>query len=207
MSTRKGNAAAYASLSISNGQLFGLDAQGAVGWNSRNGSELWRIVPAVQGDFGVPTPLATESGLLLTSENNGTRLHSWKQPNAQVEYKCINARPAPNSHTPVVVGNRVFIADGRLYCLSLTDDLKTLWTLNERAFRGYTSLLATTDRLLALTASNELLLIDISGKEGVLLGRLQLADSSIQTLAHPAQVGTRLYAQVGQNLMCVELAR
>lgn len=201
----KGNPAAYASLSIAHQQLIGLDSAGVVGWHLSGGDELWRIKPQIQGDFGVPTPLVTGDRLLLTSENNGTRLHEWKDKQFEIEYDSINERPSPDSQTPVVVGNRAFIADGRLYCLSLEDDLQTLWTLNERAFRGYSSLLATEDRLLALTASSELLLIDIGAPKGELLDRLKLSDKRIKTLSHPAIVGKRLYARIGQSLMCIEL--
>jgi hypothetical protein len=35
---------------------------------------LWRLVPAFDGDFNVPTPIAVDGKLLVSTENNGTRL-------------------------------------------------------------------------------------------------------------------------------------
>src|SRR5256885_9550403 len=52
-------------------QIVGYDQKSLGGWDVKTGMRLWRLLPAVQGDFNVPTPIAADSGLIVSTENNG----------------------------------------------------------------------------------------------------------------------------------------
>ena len=199
-----GAPAVYASLVQDGQQVIGLDKLGIAGWSASDGKNLWRITPSVTGDFGVPSVVPTSFGLLLASENNGTRLVKYDGKVAESEIIGVEKKAAPDSHTPVVIGNSAFVADKRLYCLSLDQELKSRWVINDRAFRGYTSLIASQERLLALTAGCELLLVDI--ENGKISDRLKLSNRNMRTLSHPALVGSQLYVRLGKKLMRLELS-
>ena len=55
-------------------QIVGYDAISAGGWNPDTGERIWKLLPDVEGDYTVPTPVVVSGRLLLTTENNGTRL-------------------------------------------------------------------------------------------------------------------------------------
>jgi outer membrane protein assembly factor BamB len=201
-----GEKAVYASLVLqptSASGLVGLDSQGVCGW-SRSGQLLWRRKPAVDGDFGVPTPVITAHGMIVTSENNGTRLYaldSLGEPSA--EPIATNLQVSPDSHTPVAVGNRVVIADNHLYCFDLANGLKQIWRVRDHDLRGYASVIASDSRVLVLTENATLMLFDL--QSGDILGRMKLSKVPLRVLAHPALVGNRLYARIDRQLMCIEL--
>lgn len=198
-----GPEAVYASLVQDGEQIIGLDKVGIAGWNKSNGHKLWRITPPVTGDFGVPSAVVTPFGLLLTSENNGTRLYEYDGKLASSDLIGEFKKAAPNSHTPVVIGNSAFVVHNKLYCLALDDQLKPNWIINDRTFRGYTSLLASDDRLLALTSGCELVLI--GAQDGEILDRLKLTSDSMRSLAQPALVGTEILVRVGKKLLAIDL--
>ena len=204
-----GRPAAYASLAMTvlNGhpQLIGLDQSGIVSWDARTGTEQWRITPAIDGDFGVPTPVMTLAGLLLTSENNGTRLHPIAGGRPDEHPTAARNRPAPDSYTPVVVGDHAFVVDNGLYCLDLQDDLRTVWEIKDRAFRGYASVIAADKRLLVLTKRGELILVDTSPPTGTILDRVKIGGPQTDALSHPALIGSRFYARIGRTFMCLDL--
>ena len=57
--------------------MIGYDATSLVGLDPKTGEKLWRYVPARPRDFNVPTPMLWRDRLVLTSENNGTRLFAF----------------------------------------------------------------------------------------------------------------------------------
>ncbi len=207
----EGNGAVYASLILQevNGTqlLIGLDSLGAGAWDAKSGKNLWKSSPRVGGDFGVPSPVTTSAGWLVTSENNGARWFPFGSdmslPNP--DPAAVNDRASPDANTPVVVDDRVYVADDRLYALDLSDKLKTAWRIDDRAFRGYASLIASNDRLLAFTESGELILIECQPKSGRIFSRLRLTNENARCLSHPALVGNRLYIRFGRTLARVDL--
>ena len=58
-------------------QVVGHDAESLAGWDAASGERLWRLVPALEDDFNVPTPVPAGGRLLVSSENNGTRLYAF----------------------------------------------------------------------------------------------------------------------------------
>jgi len=187
-------------------QIIGYDLKTLGGWDAATGKRLWTLTPPRDNDFNVPTPVPFGDKLILTTENNGTRLFRFDE-NGVIDPKPIatHADLAPDSHTPVVVGKRLFGIWNRLYCLDLNDQLKTVWEGENDAFSSYCSIVAAGDRLLVTTLEGELLLIDAQADKYHLLGRVKLFEGERGVYSHPALVGTRLYLRGNFALVAVEL--
>jgi outer membrane protein assembly factor BamB len=204
-----GPAAAYVSpmphaWSPTKTQIVGLDGEGIVGWDSEDGSVRWRRTPKHEGDFGVPSPVATEQGLLVTSENNGTRWYPWTNDGIPSEQPAaINEDLHHDSQTPVIVGNRVIGSTVGLMALDLDQGLKSIWLSEHQRLDQYVSLIASPTRVLALTADAHLMLFDIA--DGRLLDETPLGGKSDRALAAPALVGKMLFVRIGSKLYSLPL--
>src|SRR5207302_1673345 len=58
-------------------QVIGHDAVSLGGWEPATGKRLWTLLPEKPNDFNVPTPIALDDKLLVSTENNGTRLYEF----------------------------------------------------------------------------------------------------------------------------------
>ena len=183
--------------------VIGMEAKAVVGWE-RGSGKSWRIEPKVPGDFGVPTPVIVENQLFLTSEGNGTRRHELSSLFTSKTVAAHHRRTAPDSHTPVSVGSQLLVAHNGLWGLRQSD-LEANWHLKDRRFFGYASIIATEDRALVMNSSAQLLLLEFDESSAKVVSELSLSESGVKTLSHPALVGTKLFAQVGQRLICLEL--
>jgi len=202
--------AAYASLIVGRfggvRQIVGYDAVSLGGWDIETGRRLWALLPPEQGDFNVPTPIDFDGRLLVSTENNGTRLYQFdsqgrivKQPAAE----CFEL--APDSHTPVLVGDKLFGCWMGLWCLDASRALKPCWKAEDEAFEDYTSIITDGRRLLIATVSGELLLVEADPEAYKLVSRVRVFDRRTELLAHPAVVGNRLYLRDTGSIVCVRL--
>ncbi len=190
-------------------QVVGHDAETLGGWDAKSGKRLWTLKPERGGDFNVPTPIVVGDKMLVTTENNGTRLFAFKA-DGTIEPKPLatHKKLAPDTHTPVVAGDRLFGVCNRLYCLSLKDGLKELYDESSTAFSGYCSAVATDTRVLVVSKAGELILLDATAKEYTELGRMAVFGKGEKGVyAHPAFVGTRMYVRGSGSVVCVELGR
>jgi outer membrane protein assembly factor BamB len=188
-------------------QIVGHDAETLGGWDVRTGQRLWALKPDRGGDFNVPTPTVVGDMLLVTTENNGTRLFAFKA-DGTIEPKpvAVHKRLAPDTHTPVAAGDKLFGVWNRLYCLSLKDGLKELYDAATTAFSGYCSAVATDSRVLFVSKAGELILLDATANECTELGRLAVFGKDEKGVyAHPALHGTRIYLRGSGSVVCVEL--
>jgi outer membrane protein assembly factor BamB len=187
-------------------QIVGHDAQSLGGWDPVSGKRLWRISSGGSKEFGVPTPIAVGERLLVCSENQGTRLFGFK-PAGQIDPRPLAVNPdlAPDCHTPVVVGDRVFGVWSGLYCLDLKSDLKTRWHAEHDAFAGYASLIASEDRLLATSIDGRLLLVDALADPLRIAGECRIFEDDHGVYSHPAVVGSRLYLRGSAEIVCIDL--
>jgi outer membrane protein assembly factor BamB len=187
-------------------QVVGYDADSLGGWDAKSGQRLWRLVPRVSKEFGVPTPVAVGDRLLISSENNGTRLYQFAQ-NGTIDPHpvAVNQDLAPDCHTPVVVGNRVFGVWSDLFCLDVAKGLSTIWRGEDSAYGRYATLVASNDRLLALGLDGELLLIDAKADKYRVLSRAKIFEDDHGVYSHPAVVGNRLYIRGSTETVCVDL--
>ncbi|MEM8945381.1 MAG: PQQ-binding-like beta-propeller repeat protein [Planctomycetota bacterium] len=188
-------------------QVVGHDKISLGGWHLRSGERLWTITPDVADDFNVPMPVVVGDRLLVSSENNGTRLYEFgKEGKINPTPVAANSDLAPDIGTPVVVGNQVFAVWNQAFCLDVTDGLVVKWTASDDAYASYASILAHDDRLLVVSGSGELILLDIGGPAYRVESRLRiLEDRDSELYSHPAIVGTRLYLRGEDELVCVDL--
>ena len=201
-------------------QIVGHDSVSLGGWDVETGQRLWTVTPVAPGDFNVPTPLIYHGRLLITTENNGTRLFGFKdngQINPQPEATCDRLRP--DMCTPVVVGNRLFCVKDFLFCLDLSvanpaessesqqalskAGLKEQWRIRDPAIGDYAALIASEDRLLII-GEGELLLLNTDGSKTI-LSRQSVFTDKLPLYSHPAIVGNRLYLRGETQLICIEL--
>lgn len=187
-------------------QIVGYDKHSLGGWDVRTGARLWRLVPPADGDFNVPTPIATEGGLLVSTENNGTRLYHFDDtgrliPKPAAEFPAL----APTTASPVVTCGRVFGAHQGLHCLDVQHGLRPLWHAEHEATGDHATLIADGERVLVITLAGELLLLDARAARCEVISRLRLFDDEVEVYSHPALVGSRLYARGGESVVCADL--
>ncbi len=204
-----GPAAAYSSFVVGRfgprRQIVGYDAISIGGWDIETGRRLWKLLPPEEGDFNVPTPIAVDGKLLVTTENNGARLYAFDDQGKIVPKPVAeNLALAPDTSTPVVIDGKVFGCFGELFCLDLNSDLKTLWTAEDEAFDDYVSIIGNKDRLLITTVTGELLLVRAGADRYELLSRVQLFDAHSEVLSHPAITGHRIYIRDTSTVRCLD---
>lgn len=187
-------------------QIIGHDVVSLGGWDPIKGQRLWSILPEKPGDFNVPTPIPLGDKLLVATENNGTRLYEFDDkgklkpaPVAQ------NRKLAPDTHTPVVSAGRVFGVWRRLFCLDLAKGLKELWSADESAFAKYGTLVADESRVLFISMSGELILLDANAVDYSPLAKLKLFDDETGLYSHPGFVQNRMYVRGSKSLIAVQL--
>ncbi len=207
-----GDKAAFGSLIVGKfggrRQIVGHDHRGLCGWDIETGKQLWRLVPPRRGDFDVPTPIAVGNRLLVSTENNGTRLYEFDNQGAIVpQPMAVQEELAPDTHTPVVLGDRVFGVWQGLYCLDLAQGLKTIWKADDSAFNDYLTAIAAGNRVLLVTKHGELLLIDASADHFQLISRQKVFDDDPGVYSHPALVGHRMYVRGSDEIVCLELEK
>jgi outer membrane protein assembly factor BamB len=187
-------------------QIVGHDADSLGGWDAKTGKRLWRLASRIGKGFGVPTPVAVGDRLLSSSENSGTRLYKFGKDGVIDPHAIAsNDDLAPDCHTPVVVGGRVFGVWNELLCLDLSKQLATTWRGDDPAFAGYASLVASSDRLLAVGVDGEVVLVDVHSDSFKVLGRAQAFTEDHGVYSHPALVGSRLYIRGSNEVLCIDL--
>jgi outer membrane protein assembly factor BamB len=189
-------------------QAIGHDVDSLGGWDPATGRRLWRQQPDHANDFNVPTPIAVGDKVLVSTENNGTRLFAF-DGDGKITPKpiAVHKRLAPDSHTPVVTAGRVFGAWRRLFCLDLANDLKEVWVAADLGFTGYCTIVADEKRILVVTIQGELVLIDATADKYAELGRMKIFDGGNGLYSHPAFVGDRAYIRGSGAIVCVDLSR
>lgn len=189
-------------------QIVGYDRTSLGGWDIATGRQLWTLKPPYEGDFNVPTPVAVAGKLLVTSENNGTRLYEFDQAGRIApEPALITDELAPDVSSPAVAGNRVFCVNGSMICLDLANELEPVWIGEDDAFGDLSPLLVSDNRVLAFGRGHELILVDARSNDFRIVSRHQVftGPGGGEPLAHPALVGSRLYLRGENSLACIEL--
>ncbi len=205
-----GNPAAYSSFIVAKfggvRQIVGYDSISLGGWDPATGKRLWTLIPPEDRDFNVPTPIDVDGRLLVTTENNGTRLYEFDDQGKIIPIPIAqNMDLAPDSSTPVVIDGRVFGCWGDLFCLDLSDGLKPLWTAEDDLFTDYVSIIGDRERILVTGCQGEVLLISAAGEEYKPISRVRIFGKTSEVLSHPALVGNRLYIRGGAMICCVLL--
>lgn len=187
-------------------QIVGHDAETLGGWDVGTGERLWTRPPEYEDDFNVPTPVNVGGRLLVTTENNGTRLFDFDSAGKIVpEPVAMNRKLKPNMSSPVLVGKLLYCVDRYLYCLDTSDRLAEVWRLRDPAFADYCAIVASREKLLVI-GTGELILMRADGSKEI-LGRQRVFDEDAEIYSHPALVGNRLYIRGESSLKCVALGR
>lgn len=187
-------------------QIVGYDKTTLGGWDIATGKRLWTLKPEQPNDFNVPTPIASQGKLIVSTENNGTRAFRFDALGKPVPRPiAVNLDLAPDTHTPVVVGSRLFGVWNTLYCLDVANGLKAVWQQQGDAFSGYASLIASESRVLVTSIKGELILVDAQAATYKEISRFSVFDGDEGVMAHPALVNKRLYVRGSESVACVEL--
>lgn len=187
-------------------QIIGHDDTSLGGWDPATGRRLWRMLPPRPGDFNVPTPIVVGEKLLICTENNGSRIYEFDDAGKlKPKPLATNNRLAPDTHTPVVTCGRVFGVWRRLFCLSLAKNLKELWTADDQAFTKYGTLVADDARVLFISLSGELILIDARAEDFNPIARMKVLEEESSLYSHPAFIGDRLYLRGAKSLYALRL--
>ncbi len=188
-------------------QVIGYEAAALCGWDPRDGQRLWRLVPEYEGDFNVPTPIMVGNRLLVSTENNGTRLYDFdNRGHIRPEPIAQNNDLSPDTSTPVVLGSIVLGSAGGLICLSVEDQLKTLWECFDDPYMEYCCLLAGNDRFLVLTQTGSLRLLKADKNRLHVVSTVDLfgnvPSDDRDVWSHPALVSGRLYVRNSLGVYC-----
>lgn len=200
-----GETAAYATPQLATWndrpQIIAYDTKSLGGWDSVTGVRLWSVIPGEPNDFNVPTPIVLPKGLVVASENNGTRRYEVDssgvvnpEPTSQV--KTID----PDAHTPVVIGSQLIIAERELISLDLEKQLAVRWRIKDRALRAHNSLIVAGDELLIVTQGGEVLLVEVSENAGEIKARHKLGGDADYLLSHAAFSGNTLFVRAEGSL-------
>jgi outer membrane protein assembly factor BamB len=186
-------------------QIVGYDQRSLGGWDVKTGKRLWQLLPLAEGDFNVPTPVAVDGGIILSTENNGTRLYRFDGsgriiPKPAAEFPELS----PTTTSPIVTCGRLFGANLGLHCLDV-QRLKPIWHSEAEALGDHAALIADEERVLVVTLGGELILLDGRADTCAIISRLRMFEDDVEVYSHPALVGTRLYARGGSSVVCLDL--
>lgn len=187
-------------------QIIGYDAVSAGGWDPSSGNRLWRLVPEESGDFNVPTPVMIGDRLLLSTENNGTRLYGFDETGILInDPAAVSGELNPDTSTPVVHEGLVFGNWSGLVCLD-AETLNLNWAAEGGPLADYCSLIAGNGRILIFTQTGELFLVKADRKKFLPVSRLNLfpdvPDTERDVWSHPVLTGSRLYIRNSLAVYC-----
>ena len=205
-----GPPAAYASFIVATfggvRQIVGYDVISAGGWLPDTGERIWTLSPKEDSDFNVPTPVNVGGKLLLATENNGTRLYDFG-PDGKIIPKPVadNLDLLTDCSTPVVINNLVFGgAYDKLLCLDLNNKLETAWSIEDKVFDDYYSLIANSKHVLATTVSGYMVLFEADKTQYKEKARLKILEDS-EIFSHPALMPGKIYIRSHTEICCIEL--
>ena len=205
-----GPPAAYASFIVATfggvRQIVGYDVTSAGGWLPDTGKRIWTLSPGEEGDFNVPTPVEVEGKLLLATENNAVRLYDFG-PDGKINPEPVaeNFDLLTDCSTPVVVNDLVFGgAYNDLLCLDLKNGLKTAWSVVDRVFGDYYTLIADSKHVLATTVSGYMVLFEADKTQYKEKARLKVLEEN-EIFSHPALMPGKLYIRSHKEICCIEL--
>ncbi|MEI6072276.1 MAG: PQQ-binding-like beta-propeller repeat protein [Verrucomicrobiae bacterium] len=187
-------------------QIVGYDQHSLGGWEVKTGARLWQLIPSTEGDFNVTTPVAMDGKLIVSTENNGTRLYGFDDSGKIIPQPLGDyAGLSPDTATPVVTGGRVFGAHLGLHCLDARQHLKRVWQWKDDNFGDHASFIADGERVLVITLSGELLLLAAGADHCEIISRLRVFEDDVEIYSHPAAVGNKLFIRGGSIVACVDL--
>jgi len=211
--TGEGTALNYASFTVGTfggvPQVVGYDESTAGGWDVKTGRRLWTLEVAYTSGYIVPTPVAVNGRILLTSDQEDARLLGFNSDGAiEPEPKAFNEDVAPDMATPTVWGDTVLGVYAGLVLMDASQDagddlLKTLWIYDEDdCVDGVCHAIVSQDRALIMCEDGQLLLLAADRDACQILDRQKLCE---KTWVHPALAYGRLYVRDKNMLYCYDM--
>ncbi len=189
-------------------QIVGHDATTLGGWDIATGRRLWKLKPRREGDYNVATPMVYGNQLIVSTENNGTRLYSFDSDGKiKQEPVATNMELLPETHSPIIIGDYLYGIWHDMYCLDLKNGLKSKWTGENDGFSQHTNIVASNDRILVTTSEGELVLVEANPEKFKVLGKLKLFADEKGLYSQPALVGNKMYVRGSDSTICVEFSR
>jgi hypothetical protein len=186
-------------------QIIGFDELTLGGWDVATGRRLWTARWDQDKDFHVPTPIAWNGRLIIASETEGTRLYGFHSGGAlDPKPLAIDADLSPDTHTPVVAGNRLFGVSRRLHCLDLPDNLRPRWQ-QDGDFGKHATAVASDSRVLIVTDRGEGIVIDAIADKFTVLDRRGLVPNESDLYSHPAFANGRMYLRTANAVMAFDM--
>jgi hypothetical protein len=179
------------------------------GWDPETGRRLWRLVPPVPNDFNVPTPVKVGDMLLVSTENNGTRLYTFDSDGViRPEPWAISQRLKPDVSSPVFVDGLVWGADqAGVHVLRVASKLEAVWESPDEAYTRTMSLVASSCGILASALSGTL--YEFSRPPEVMVQHINAFTPHREFLPEmwspPARIDHRLYLRSATEAACVAL--
>ncbi|MDX1931825.1 MAG: PQQ-binding-like beta-propeller repeat protein [Capsulimonadales bacterium] len=188
-------------------QIVGFTGTRMVGLDARNRNLLWEHPFKAMYEQTIITPVLRKNQVIVCGEARPTVALEIANENGKWTAKTAwqNADLSAYLTTPVVFGERLLGYDQktrRPVCIDPATGT-TVWT-GPRIGRMFMGLTVVGDRILALSDSGELLVLEANPQEYKEIGRWKLAaPGTIWSL--PALVGNRLYIRDQESVTCFEL--
>ena len=182
---------------------YAVDSLG--GWDPATGKRLWKLVPPVNGDFNVGTPLAVDGKLVVSTENNRTRLYGFSDGGAIIDKPlAVNEDLFMDMGTPTAIGGLIFGTGSGLVCID-AKDLKTCWISDEDASpRGFSKIIAGNGHIMIFCENGTMFLAAADRAKPRIIGSVSL---SKDTWSHPAISNGRLYVRDDKLLYCYAIGK
>lgn len=186
-------------------QVVTCDASFWMGFDAKTGKQIWRLKPERNGEFHVPTALALGNRLMITGEVNGGRLYDFDKSGKIIpKASSTQINFAPDTHSPVKVGNSIVGIHNALWVMS-AENLEQSLEIEQSEFTGHCSVISDGKRFMVLTDSGILFLYELVDSKVKLLGQLKLIDQGARIYAHPAWIDGHLMFREGTRVHCVKL--
>ena len=188
-------------------QAVGYDETTAGGWDLKTGRRLWALDVECGGGYIVPSPVAVQGKLLLTSDEDDARCFSFDSAGVIDErLKTSNADMAPDISTPTLWGDTILCASSGLVLADASPSAgnNTLWVYDaEDCVRGVCHAIVSADRAMVMCEDGQLLLLAADRQSCKILDRRKVCD---RTWVHPALAGGRFYVRDSEKLCCYAMA-
>ena len=192
-------------------QIIGYDSKSAGAWDIKTGKRLWTLVPPNDNDFNVPTPLQVGSFLLLTTENNSTRMYAFDKTGRIItEPTAVFDDLNPDICSPTLAGNVVWASCYTgMYCLDTDNNLRNIWHSDTDNFSDYTCIIAGKRHVLISIKSGKLALLPArplaSDKPQILTVFKTDGDFEPEMWSFPALMKNRIYLRTDSEIAALHL--
>jgi outer membrane protein assembly factor BamB len=190
-------------------QVLIFDAEGLAGYDAGKGDELWRYEWKTMSDINVAQPVMLPDDRVFITSDYGRGCDAIKVLQTDSGFRTIPAWPnTPSKAMRSKFSNPVY-HEGFLYGLDETERLVCVdAATGKREWKdgqyGHGQLMLVGDKLLVLTESGHLALVEANPKAFHELGKFQ-ALTGEKTWNCPAMVGKRVFVRNHLEMACYEL--